>query len=530
MFRIRGRGRLCRSGIDFFARVTRRIHAPLALVGNPLRTVRRVSVGSRGLGGGLGMVKRGAGELLSLANRLLSFRGVKTDGFRLGFRAISMATLLGRAVAHFRPAVLRGRGRLLRRVPRREVVTTVSGRTVAGMLDGLLGGTLGCTHRAVVVSLFRSKTSFAIHIIDSKRGVPRTSDRRVFRPFCRMRGGGSAIQVKMNVKLPLTHSLTALRGNELCLSVRRPRGAFILAVPLGGRRMERRVRGIIRRGVRMLSRRASARASRVGNCALLLMRSGRDVESFVFRQLRTLFAMRATIGKRRTLSVLHDGRVSLIVDSVVVPIVGNCRLYGRVGTSVSLYRVPIVFLATGGSLRDGVGKLGVKTRTCIRGPFSFGCLGARVLSLLDGQEGRHRTFSGHPFFPIRGVRVGGTSRRFVGGIVGIVRRGVSSRGFGIRHVTSVLYVDHSDLLEGVGVLFGLSPVSFVQLVHLGGTTRLVRRNGCHVKSVYCVMKVGSSSCFDGLFLGRFKVAPGRFRGRCRASGRGIGVSLAKVSS
>lgn len=186
--------------------------------------------------------------------------------------------------------------------------------------------------------------------------------------------------------------------------------------------------------------------------------------------------------------------------------------------------MPVVFLATGGSLSDGVGNLGVKTRTCIRGPFSFGCLGIRVLSLLGGQEGRHRTFSGRPFFPIRGVRIGGTSRRFVNGIVRVVGRGLASRGFGIRHVTSVLYVDHSKLLHGVGVLFGLSPISFVQLVHLQGTTRLVRAKRCHIKRVYCVINVGSPSCFDGLFLGRFNISPGSFRGRDLNKGRGVSVS------
>ncbi len=505
--------------MSFFARVTRRVHAPLALVGKPLRVVRRVGVRSTGLTGGLGIVTGGAGQLLGLTSRLLSFRGVKTGGVTLGLRAIGISRLLRRAIGHFRPACALRRGRLRVRRVRLGMVTGVSGRTVAGVLDGLLGGKLGCNRRLVAMGLSGDRDFFDMDIDDSNRGVTGRETRRVFRPFFRDIRGECRGR-KINVKLALTHSLTLLRGKDLVLSAARPGGAFMLAVPLG---LDRRRTGLSRPVVRAglpLGRAASSRRC-AGKAAVLLIRSRDGVLTFVGRELRRSFVMRATLGNGVTLSVLRGRRISVIVDSIVVPRVSNCRLYGRVGSSVGLDRVPVVFLATGGSVRDGVGKLRVKTRTCVRGPFSFSFLRTRVHSLLRGHRGRHGTFSGHPFFPVRGVRVDGRSRRFVRGMLSAVGIGLESRAFGMRHVTSRLYVDHSDLLHGVGALFGVSPVSFVHLVHLGHSTRLVRRKGCHIKRVYCVIKFDSRSCFDGLFFGRFNVAPGSFRGRITDAHGGV---------
>lgn len=73
-----------------------------------------------------------------------------------------------------------------------------------------------------------------------------------------------------------------------------------------------------------------------------------------------------TRGKGRTLRLLGGRRISLYLLSVVVPRVSKCRILRRLHGADG---VPIVVLSTGSTSSRGVLKLGLKTSSCLTGPF-----------------------------------------------------------------------------------------------------------------------------------------------------------------
>lgn len=76
--------------------------------------------------------------------------------------------------------------------------------------------------------------------------------------------------------------------------------------------------------------------------------------------------MMGTCSKRRTLRVLHAGGVSLVIVSIVVP--GLSKVHTAFRTH-GADDVPVVVLSTGARSTSGVLKLGIKTSSCIAGPF-----------------------------------------------------------------------------------------------------------------------------------------------------------------
>lgn len=510
-FRQRGRQRLCATGVSFFAGITRRVHAPLALVGDPLRGMLTSHSISSSVESSLRAVRLGAGQLLSLIGRLLSFQGARARNFRLGFIRYSISRLLRGACGHFGPLTHREKLTLDVRAPR-DLCTSISERKLAGVVDGLLAGTVGCSRACVHVELCSRNRELLLSMYGSNLIVPMRVHRRVFGPFVRCGANALHSIPNANVKLTLTHSLTRLRRNALYVRSSVRGGYFLLSLPLGRRRAI-----TVRRGRPMANKRSSRRDNtnatlRRRQCALLIIRSDLRVRTFIIGRLSSRCHILATIGKIRTLGILGRRAMGLIVSSVVVPRVSKLRLYRRLGSRLSCDRVPVVLLATGAALRTGVRKVGLKTSMCVRGPFSIRCLGIYITGLLGGHRGLQTSFIGSPFIRANDVTVAGTSRSFLGALGRIIITGVRGPSFYLSSVTDLLGVDQSDLGQGVGNVLSVAPGSCVHLRQLGGTTRLLGRKRYGVGRIYCVANFGAPSCFAGYFRGRFNVLPGSFIG------------------
>lgn len=208
----------------------------------------------------------------------------------------------------------------------------------------------------------------------------------------------------------------------------------------------------------------------------------------------------------------------VVIDSVVVPIVSNVRLYGQVGRSVHADRVPMVLLATGSSLRSGRRKCTSKTSSCLAGPFDTGLLRDHVGGLLRAHGGVTSLLTLTSARPGRRDTIdslGGLSGRFLRGVARVVRRGLRVRGVSVTFVTSGVYVDRSALCHGVGKLASVSTGRFVHGMGVHGKIRLLVSKRCAVSRVTCVVKFDDITCFHRYFGSRCKVSPSSCIGRGR---------------
>lgn len=103
----RGVRHSCGVGVRLFAGFSRRLHAPLALVGKPTRSVLCSRTLPQGFICSIGRVLGGSGELLLLIGRLVSFEGVRRKTVRLGLSGIGVISFVARQVSDF-SRLLRG--------------------------------------------------------------------------------------------------------------------------------------------------------------------------------------------------------------------------------------------------------------------------------------------------------------------------------------------------------------------------------------------------------------------------------------
>lgn len=109
----------------------------------------------------------------------------------------------------------------------------------------------------------------------------------------------------------------------------------------------------------------------VGSCHVLIISSRRSLYRVLGFGLRgRKCRMSATGSTRRTLGVSVDD-CGLLLLSIVVKRVSKFGVTGVLGGSGGATRIPVVFVATGSARGSAIAKFGLKTSSCVSGPFSL---------------------------------------------------------------------------------------------------------------------------------------------------------------
>lgn len=528
----RGRRGLGRRHLHFFAGVARRLHAPLALVLNPLSSVSRSSSVAGTIGRGLTIVRRDTIELGRLVARVLRFEGARASGHRLHMIGTGIISTIRRISLGCR-RLTRGPSMTVGFItPRGPVVVCVSGRIVTVVLSGLMSGTVGCASRngvSVDIRHHHDKRHrlMSVAIDSANRNVSTGTLPRVFSHCCRR--GKPRRTSNANVNLSLIGGLIALRRNRIGMRDGLRRNAdFVIALSRGRvcpstLQNSRGTSTGLRNGSTTSSILGSRRTIldiRGNGLLLLIMRSGERVLSCITRSFVSRFSILGTNSNQRKLTLTLSGIPSMVVSSIVVPGVSNGTVYETLGGSVHADRVPVVLLATGSSFRTGRGNCSSNTSSCVAGPFARSLLHDQVLGLLRRHQhsGVLVRRSGRAGLTRGGRRLerslGGVSRRFFSGLGGLVRRGVDN-SISIGLVTDGLTMDADALCHGVGTLANVSAGRCVHGCGVRCTRRLLLRNGCDVDRVSFVMNVGDITCFHQYFGTRCKRVPSRCLGGLR---------------
>lgn len=419
----------------------------------------------------------------------------------------------------------------------RRIIT--SGRGVTHIIFGLLDGTLGCapTNNSVFMSLGSRSKGFHLSIQSANGNVSRRRTNGVFRHFFRT---GKTTD-NANVNLTLIGSFMRLRRNRTHMRDRlNGKSSFVIIVP------HRRRSGslIVRASVSGISGSMGASLSRdgalvdrprlrcvgskregdkgmrrlldrrTGGPAILIVSSGGSVHRCRRALLRSSCVILRTTSNGRKLSITGGRIPSLIVYSIVVPIVSNLRFARGLGARATASRVPIVVLATGGLRRRHTRNCRRNTSSCVAGPFRDGMLLTHVRGLL----GRHgllgRLFRNAPRTRLRvtSSRLRSHSGRFVGRLRTVVRGGLSSDRFNIRGVNGRVNLDHIRLCHGIGTVANSSIMSLLHGTHLTGTGHLLRSHDVDISRMTCSINFSTPSCFAGYFGSRCNVLPKSMKG------------------
>lgn len=536
-----GRGRtvrrLGRTGLRFFSGVSRRFEAPLALVVSRVRLLLRDDSLSPSMCGGLLGMCGGACRVQGLVDRLLSFHGLRRKRVGLGICRRSVIPFLGRVCLSFCRCTSDHSVACGFATPRRGILYCFSPGRVRGIFCGLLSGTFGCAGpgTTVRVVLRGGRGRIAVGIVSGNVNVDGRSVSGVFSQFCRTRGNVSGVAGAPDAKVKLSLAGDVVRLRRKAVRIRdAPNCNDVFVIRLRGncarfarRRLTRgrrggRARDLVPSAITFSSRVRRFSSARRGRLlvrksssprAVLLIRSGRRL----LRVLGSLFSpachILLTQGNGRKLRGTHTRQPSVVIDSIVVPRVSKARVYLGVGGSFSMYRVPIMLLATLASTRRGVRNLRQNTSSCVGGPFGTGMLLTHYGGLIHGHVVLRGGFDRRGSFSTRSLTDGPVSRGFLSAIGSVVRGGLSGVSFSVGVVTHRLKLDQDSLCTGFGTLANVAPGSFILGYGLGQTTAVLARGpSLRVTSVSSQLNFNSPHCFAHYFGTRFRVAPTRCEG------------------
>lgn len=230
--------------------------------------------------------------------------------------------------------------------------------------------------------------------------------------------------------------------------------------------------------------------------------------------------MLRTRGKRRKIGITMRRIPSLMLSSMVVPIVSNFAYYTRLHGQGRATRVPVLLLATGTRSGSDIRTSCHKTSSCIHGPFGPRILLTGITRLLSVHHHLGRVCA-HALLRASSMSTRGPRNardRFVRRILSYVRNRTDGPRFGIGILTKRLRVDRTALCHGLGRRASLSTIRLVHRVHVARTTFLLVRADLPIARMTRHINFGSLPAFHGRFASVFNISPSG----CTRSGRGGG--------
>lgn len=121
----------------------------------------------------------------------------------------------------------------------------------------------------------------------------------------------------------------------------------------------------------------------VGSCQVLMISSRRSLYRVLGFGLRGRNCrISATGSTRRTLEVSVND-CDLLLLSIVVKRVSNFGVTDVLGGSGGATQVPVVFVATGSARGSAIANFGLKTSSCVSGPFSLHRITTHIGTMLE---------------------------------------------------------------------------------------------------------------------------------------------------
>lgn len=364
-----GRGRsLVTSHGGTVRAVARRLHAPLATVRKCTRLVR--SGRRRGVDNCTSGVLRTSGEVASVLGSLLSFFHLSDNGRRTGIHPFHLRGVTRLLRARFARRTRTGSLGLAVRYPR-NVVLGNSGRHVVRVYSGLLNGTIGFAGtKDISLIVDCSNGELALMMRSAKANVDTRRRRQIFKTFRQL--SGTTARSNFKLKLDVIGRVIKVLNNAVHLRDRGKRNDhFAIRLPVGAT------------SVNVRRRATTGDLTRVREpCSIVMLSSGPVMLSVAGRVCTNVnIRYSAFAAVNSTVRTVQRRACSLVVASVGVPRVGNCRILRLLHSSDidGSGRVPVIITATSNDY-DRRRLLRGKFATYLFGPFSV----SRLITMSSG--------------------------------------------------------------------------------------------------------------------------------------------------
>ena len=517
--------------LDFFTNISHEFRTPLTLILGPLQQILADYKGSSKMYKKLLVVENNAKHLLQLINRLMDFRKLEKNLFRLEAAEGNIVKFLKEIFLSFSEFAKDGNYDFNFNTTEDEILVYYDRYKLERVFYNLISNAFRYTPKngAINVRLKKENNTIVISIDDTGVGISEENQEKIFDRFFEVapnnnpdknynKGTGIGLSIAKNIVDLHKGSLTVTNNKNNVGSI------FTVTLPLGKNHLEDdeiikdfKFSDDVSQYVNQLTEptviiedELTDKITDVNKNTILLVEDNKPLRKFMKDLLKEKYNILEAENGKIALNMAIKHLPDLIVSDVVMPVMAGTELCAEIKNTIKISHIPIILLTSRSSLIYKLEGLESGADAYISKPFNVDEFKVRIKKLLETSNRLKEKFSSNDHFIQNEVIISSLDEQLYKKALKIVENNIDNVDFDIPYFCSELGVSRTMLFVKMKAWTNFTPNDFIQHIRLKHAALLLEQGKINISEVSYKVGFKNPKYFSKCFQKKYGESPKKY--------------------
>ena len=507
--------RLSQEKIRFYINLSHELRTPLTLILSPLQEIRDHGTSDKYVATRLNYIRRNSLKLLHIVNQLLDYRKAELGMFRMRVAVQDVDAIVAEVFSMFEEVAQNRDMDYILSSDLRGELRPVDRMFLEMMLTNLLSNAFKFTPDGGIirVALQRGEGCFRIQVRDSGIGITPEQQKHIFERFYQVNesSAGAGIGLAIVQRIVVLHQGTITlrsepnRYSEFTITLSDDMESY----PDEKRARENDVRAtIIRDAEKFLpeewsgdgSGQLPVEASEEGKRGTILVaESNPDVARYIAEHFRARYHVVPVSDGSEAQERLKTLEPDLIIADRMLPGIDGLKLCQAVKQNIRTCHIPVVILASEGSLEEQITGIEAGADSYLPMPLSISLLSAKVQNLLKARYRMRHHYSDDTEIDPDKITSNSMDGEFLKKAIRIVEENMDNEEFSSNDFSKALCMSRSNLHLKMKSITGESATKFIRKIRFNHACKLLLDRKYSISEISTMVGFYSPSYFATSF-------------------------------
>ncbi|WP_166963816.1 hybrid sensor histidine kinase/response regulator transcription factor [Yeosuana marina] len=516
--------------LQFFTNISHEFRTPLTLILGPLQQILSNYNGSNILYKKLLVIESSANHLLQLINRLMDFRKLEDNQFKLEAAEGNIVKFLREIFLSFSEFAKDGGYTYTFNTTNEEILVYYDRYKFERVFYNLISNAFRYTPKGgqISIDVIKEDNQISIEIEDSGVGISEEYIDKVFDRFFEVsihKGDQKSYNKGTGIGLSIAKNIVNLHKGTISVKNKTSQGVvFKVTLPLGNSHLSEKeiikdfvLSDDVSQYISQLSSQPEVLEEDLNDLireekkhTILLVEDNKELRSFLKNLLKKDYnILQAENGKaamKKALKHVPD----LIVSDVIMPEMVGTELCSLIKSNLKTSHIPVILLTSRTSLIYKFEGLESGADDYISKPFNLKEFKLRIYNLLESKERLKEKFSNQNVLVPSDIAVTSLDEELLKKAFEIVEQNISNVDFDIPTFCSELGVSRSILFAKIKAWTNFTPNKFILEIRLKGAAQLLEQNKINVSQVSYKVGFNNPKYFSKCFQNKYGITPTQY--------------------
>ncbi len=515
--------------LEFFTNVSHEFRTPLTLILGPLNQILQDYKGSSSNYKKLLVVENSAKHLLQLINRLMDFRKLEKNLFKLEAAEGNIIKFLREIYLSFSEFAKDGDYEYHFHTTDDEILVYYDRYKLERVFFNLLSNAFRYTPKKgnIAIRVQKNDNSIFISIEDSGIGISKENQEKIFDRFFEVNSNNISnenFNKGTGIGLSIAKNIVHLHKGKITVKDNKEKGSiFTVEIPLGKNHLSKdeiikdfKFSDDVSQYIQQTNQPilTEDEFSDVINDSekptILLVEDNKPLRKFIKNLLKEEFTILEAENGKIALKKAIKYLPNLIVSDVIMPVMVGTELCSEIKNNIKTSHIPVILLTSRTSLIYKLEGLESGADDYISKPFNINEFKLRIKNLLNTSLRLKEKFSGNEHLNPSEVIISSLDEKLYKKALNIVEENISNENFDIPFFCSELGVSRTMLFIKIKAWTNFTPNEFIQHFRMKRAAQLLEQGKINISEVSYKVGFKNPKYFSKCFLKKFGETPSQY--------------------